>query len=516
MSQDVVIAGAGPNGLMLACELALAGVDPVVLERLPEPSPIPRANGLVGLVVRMLDYRGLLERLAAGAPFVGPVPRFQFGGVPLDLRRLRPGPLHVLPIPQRRLELLLAERACELGATIRRGHELLGLAQDAGGVTLDVRGPDGEYRLRTRYLVGCDGAHSLVRKWAGIGFPGTSSRQVSRLGRVVLPASITVPGTGELDVPGVGRLRPTELVRTPRGSLTFAPVGMLDATAAPGLHILSVHEEDPSVDLDAPLTLEELRASVRRVLGADLPMSEPQWLSRTIASSRQADRYRAGRVLLAGDAAHLFAAGGSALNVGMLDAVNLGWKLAAEVRGWAPPGLLDTYHAERHAAGERALMHTRAQAALSAPGEDVDALRHLLGELLAYEQPLRHLVDTLDGGDVRYEMPGAAAHPLLGGWAPDLALQTSEGPARVAELTRAGRPLLVDLSGGPALAKAVAAWSGRLDVVAARPASPPAPAAALLVRPDCHVAWVGTADTAGQPVQDGLREALSRWLGAAA
>jgi 2-polyprenyl-6-methoxyphenol hydroxylase-like FAD-dependent oxidoreductase len=516
MSENVVIAGAGPNGLMLACELALAGVDPVVLERLPEPSSIPRANGLVGLVVRMLDYRGLLERFGAGAPFVGPVPRYQFGGLPLDLQRLRPSPLHILPIPQRRLELLLGERARELGATIRRGHELLGLAQDGDGVTLDVRGPDGDYRLRTRYLVGCDGAHSLVRRQAGIGFPGTTSRQVSRLGRVVLPASLTVPGTGELEVPGVGRLRPTELVRTPRGSLTVAPLAMLDATAGPGVHILSVHEEDPSVDPDAPMTLEELRASVYRVLGVDLPMSQPQWLSRTAGSSRQADRYRAGRVLLAGDAAHLFSAGGSALNVGMLDAVNLGWKLAAEVRGWAPPGLLDTYHAERHAAGERVLMHTRAQAALSAPGEDVDALRHLLGELLAFEQPLRHLAETLDGGDVRYEMPGAGPHPLLGRWAPDIALETGDGPIRVAELTRAGRPVLLDLTGGPVLADAAGAWRDRLDVVAGRPASPPAPAAALLIRPDCHVAWVGTADGAGRPLPDGLPAALSRWLGAAA
>jgi 2-polyprenyl-6-methoxyphenol hydroxylase-like FAD-dependent oxidoreductase len=517
MALDVVIAGGGPNGLMLACELCLAGVHPVVLERLPEPSQVPKANGLVGQIVPMLDYRGLLERFSAAAPFAGPVPRYQFGGLPLELHRLGTSPLHILAIPQRRLEQLLGERLQELGAEVRRGHEVMALSQDGGAVTLDVRGPEGEYRVRSRYLVGCDGAQSLVRKQAGIDFPGTTSQEVSRIGRITLPAVTIVAATGELEVPGVGRVQPLRLVRTARGAFSVGPLAMLDAAAGPGVYVISTHEEDASADLGAPMTLEELRDSVRRVLGADLAMGEPQWLSRTVGNSRQADRYRAGRVLLAGDAAHLFSAGGSALNAGLLDAVNLGWKLAAEVRGWAPPGLLDTYHTERHAVGERVLMHARAQAALSASGEDVRALCELFGELLQYDGPLRHIAETLQGSDVRYEVAadGVEPHPLLGRWAPDLPLETCDGRTRVAELMRAARPVLLDLTGGPTLPDAAAGWKDRVDVVAARCALQPIPADALLIRPDGYVAWVGAPGDPDQPPGRGLQEALSRWFGAA-
>ena len=512
MAADVVIAGGGPTGLMLAGEFRLGGADPVVLERLPEISEIPKGNGLVGHIVPTLDYRGLLETFSAGATFAGPVPRFSFGSLPLDLSRLGASPLHILAIPQRRLERLLDERLGELGGSIRRGHELIALSQDGDGVTLDVRGPDGDYQLRTRYLVGCDGAHSLVRKQAGIDFPGVTSAELARIGRVILPAAMIVPGTGELEVPGAGRLKPMGVVRTPRGAYSFAPLAMLDSAAPPGAYIVHTREDDPAADLDAAMTLDELRASVRRVLGADLPMSKPQWLTRTTGNSRQADRYLAGQVLLAGDAAHVFGIGGS-LNVGLLDVVNLGWKLAAQLHGWAPPGLLNSYHTERHLAGHRALLQTRAQKALSASGEGAEALRELFGEFLDYPGPLRHVAEMVQGSDIRYEMGpgGAAPHPLLGRFAPDLPVETGDGKTRVAELMRTGRGVLLDLTEDSAVAEAASDWCGRLDVIAARSLTQPAPAGALLIRPDGYVAWAARPDAPDRT--DGLPAALRSWFG---
>jgi len=535
---DVVIAGGGPTALMLACELRLAGVEPVVLERLPEISQIPKGNGLIGQIVPMLDYRGLLGRLSAGSTGVGPVPRFGFGPLTLDFSTLGVSPLHILAIPQRRLEERLGERLAELGGTIRRGHELTVATQDEDGVTLDVRGPDGDYRLRARYLVGCDGAHSLVRKQAGIGFPGVTSTEVSRIGRVFLPtAKITLRGR-EAKVKGIGRLRLMAQVSTPNGVYSLGPLAFLDKSAPRGAYIVNTREEDPSADLSAPMTFDELRASFRRVLGADLPMTDPTLLTRIVGNSRQADRYRAGRIFIAGDAAHVFGLGGS-LNTGLLDAVNLGWKLAAAVRGDAPAGLLDSYQAERHLAGQHAVRQSRAQRALTDLGqgggrqprpEGTEALRELFGdaadqpdplrrisELLRQPEQVRRIGELLEGSDVRYPMPGLGnpPHPLVGKLAPDLKLKTGDGGTRVAELMRAGRGVLLDLTDGAVVTAAASAsnWPrALLTVIPARCLTTPVPAAALFIRPDGYVAWAAASD-APDPAA-GLDEALRHWLGA--
>jgi hypothetical protein len=263
----------------------------------------------------------------------------------------------------------------------------------------------------------------------------------------------------------------------------------LDPSVPPDRYVLSLHE--PGQDSDTPLTLDELRASARRVLGADLPMTEPRWLSRTVGNSRLASRFRVGRAFLAGDAAHLFNAGGSGLNAGMLDAVNLAWKLAADLHGWAPSPLLDTYHTERHAAGEHALMHTRAQAALAGGGEQADALRCLFTDLTAYPEPLRHIGNLLQGNDIRYPTPGPP-HPLSGTFARDLP------PG----FLRTGRPVLVEHTGKAA--EITAAWHDRVDVVVPPEDGEPA---AMLIRPDGHIAWAGDDGT------DGLHDALHTWFG---
>jgi 2-polyprenyl-6-methoxyphenol hydroxylase-like FAD-dependent oxidoreductase len=533
---DVVIVGGGPTGLMLAAELRLGGADPVVLERLPEISQLPKGNGLVGQIVPTLDYRGLTERFRAETTFTGPAPQFPFGPLRLDFSRLGPGqgPLHILAIPQRRLEQVLDDRLRELGGSVRRGHEVLALSLpgDDSPVTADVRGPDGDYRLRTHYVVGCDGAHSLVRKRAGIAFAGVTSSETLRIGRVFLPTVRLAAGGGEAEVPGLGRVRLMMTTQTPRGAYSLGPLTSLDKTARPGMFIVFTREDDPPADGEAPMTLDELRDSARRVLGADLPMTDPQLLSRIVGNSRQAERYRAGPVLLAGDAAHVSGAGGS-LNVGLLDAINLGWKLAAQVVGWAPDGLLDSYHDERFLAGQRALLQTRAQKALSARGEYAEALRDLFGELMQQPDALRHVGSIMEGSDVRYPMPAAAArpHPLAGRFAPDLHLVGVDGhergAVRVAELVRPARGVLLDLAGSGevapggsprggvaasgALAGVAAPWRDRVTVVAGRSAAGPPPAAAMLIRPDGYVAWAADPDSGD--VADGLPEALRTWFG---
>jgi 2-polyprenyl-6-methoxyphenol hydroxylase-like FAD-dependent oxidoreductase len=485
-----------------------------VYDRLAEPSSVPKGNGLFGQIVSFLDYRDLLEEFGADSTYCGPVPGFGFGPLKLEFGQVDRSPLHVLAIPQRRIEHLLAERLTALGGTVSRGLELTGLAQHGDHVALDVRDAEGgRHQLRAAYVVGCDGARSAVRKLAGIGFPGITSDEVSRIGRVRLPPSMIVAGTGEVDVPGAGRLQPMRHVKTAGGSYSVAPLASLDKHAEPGIYIVATMEEHRVADPDAAMTLAELQESLNRVLGAELPLTDPLWLTRTVGNSRVAEQFRSGRVLLAGDAAHLFGLGGS-LNVGLLDAINLGWKLSAVVRGDAAGGLIDSYHAERHAAAKQALAHTRAQRALGRDDELSVAVRDVVGELVRLPDAARRLGEMIEGSDVRYDMPGATAgsHPLVGRLMPDVELAVDGGATRVAELMRAARPVLLDFTTDHRAAAVAEAWARPVTVLIARPLVAPSPADAVLIRPDGYVAWAAGPGDDGSA--RGLAEALAAWCGA--
>jgi 2-polyprenyl-6-methoxyphenol hydroxylase-like FAD-dependent oxidoreductase len=491
---------------MLAGELCLAGVRPLVLERAPGLRESQKANGFNGQIVELLRYRGLLDLLeaASGRP-AGSAPHAPFGGMHLDFSSLASSPIQVVHLPQPRLERLLSSRARELGAEVRYGHEVTGVSQDDATAAADVRGPDGPYQVRARYLVGCDGAHSKVRATAGIAFPGTTYPEVNRLAQVTVPGSVTRLDNGDLEVPGLGLVR-AGFTRTDRGVFGFGPL-------ASGALLVQVTEYEPAeADDDAPMTLTEFQESTRRVLGAELPVADVFRLSRYGFQARQAEQYRDRRILLAGDAAHQFPATGIGITTGMLDAVNLGWKLAADVSGWAPPGLLDSYHRERHFAGQRAMLHSQAQVALRR-GHDpaAEALRELLEDLLTGE-PSRQLGAMIAGTDIRYPGPGPARHALAGTFAPDLTLHAGQGTTSVAALMPPARPVLLDLASRPELRETAWDWRHRVDICTAETGHRPADA--LLIRPDAYVAWAaGTGEPAGTAVP-ALREALSRWFGA--
>ena len=396
---------------MLACELSLAGVRPVVLERLTQPPDEIRANGLVGQVVRMLDRRGLYQRLTGDSEIPQPAPTFFFGALPLDLAALD-NPFYLLPVPQPRIQQVLDERAAELGVEVRRGHELTGLSQRADEVIIDVACPEGRYEMRCRYVVGADGGHSTTRRLAGIGFPGaTNDDVVARTVEGAVPADLLDTATGGLNVPGYGHIPPFISQRTDTGLFAYG-----NLPSRPPL-MFTVEWTAAGIDETVPFTLGEFRESVRRVLGTDLPLQPPaDRLTRTTGvNTRLADRFSDDRVLLVGDAAHVqFVLGGPGLNLGLQDAINVGWKLAASVRGWAPRRLLDTYNAERSPAARRAAMHTQAQLALLAPGAEVTALRELFTELLGDRHTVAHIASLMTGADVHYDMGVADAHPLVG------------------------------------------------------------------------------------------------------
>ncbi|OLF04828.1 hypothetical protein BLA60_38945 [Actinophytocola xinjiangensis] len=491
---DVIVVGGGPVGLFLACELRLAGARPLVLERRPEPDPADKAHGLAGQVVRLFDHRGLVERCGGrGAP--QPAPGFFFGGLPLPLHTLgEDNPMYLLPVPQRALEGVLAARAAELGVEVRRGTDVRSFVQHDDRV--EVSTVDGTEAAR--YLVGCDGAASLVRKSAGIGFPGvTEDDVVERWALVGASDAVRFGPMGRVEIDGLGEI-PAHFHRTDRGVFTIL-------AHDPARPLVNTVEWTPDPG-GPPLTLAEMEHSVERVLGVRVPLTPPPegaptLLRRTAGrNTRLAERYRDRRVFLAGDAAHV--GNGPTLNLGLQDAANLAWKLGATVRGHAPDGLLDTYESERRPCGERVSMATQAdRTALLAPGPAVTALRQLFGELLTDRENVRRLAALMAGADIRYDM-GEDPGPLAGAFAPSLDLTVEGAARRLPELLREAQPVLVDLTGTDALADTVAPLAGRVRHARA---GADGRTDALLVRPDGYVAWSGT-----DP--DGLTAALVRWF----
>jgi 2-polyprenyl-6-methoxyphenol hydroxylase-like FAD-dependent oxidoreductase len=502
---------------MLASELGLAGIRPVVLDPMPGPNPQPRANGVVGQGVRILDHRGLYSVLAGTEGPPRRAPRAMFAAFPLDLALVPNPQVFMLPVQQPKLVRVLAERAGQYGADIRWGHTLTGFDEDADGVTLRVSAPDGDYELTAKYLVGADGGTSTTRKLAGIDFPGMSSYDVvARMGFDVLPPDEWIdPVSGALDVPGFGRVPPLGFHRADGGVFACGALGRRAAVIVFEMDTSArEHPVDQSGD-EPPISLAELEAAAKRVLGADVPLRPaspgmPLDLRRFSGiNSRIASRYQMGRVILVGDAAHVHSPmGGPGLNLGLQDAVNLGWKLAAVLNGRVEPALLATYEAERRPAAERVIMHSRAQLALVRPGPEVTALRELFSELLADPDVVRRLTDLVSGAENRYTV-GADAHPLVGRWVPDFAVANGCGTRRIAELARDGRPLLVDLTDGGAVAAAVADIEDQLTVAAGRPVGD-VPATAVLVRPDGYVAWASSADA---PAVGELRSVLTHLFG---
>src|SRR5271156_4379413 len=514
---DVVIAGAGPNGLMLACELGLSGIRPIVLDPLPGPNPEPRANGVTGQGVRILDHRGFYSVLAGADEAPQPSPWAMFAALTLDLTGTADTQNYMVAVQQPRLVQLLAERAEKLGADIRWGHRMAGFDQHEDGVTVHVDGPDGVYELTAKYLVGADGGTSQTRKLAGIDFPGmTSHDAVARMAFGVVPPDDWVdPVTGALEIPGWGRVPPAPFYRAEHG--VFACRRMGDRAMLITLELARSAQEDLIDDDedDTPVSLAEIEASVKRVLGADVPLRRvspeaPLDMRRFYGiNSRIASAYRSGRVFLVGDAAHVHSPlGGPGLNLGLQDAGNLGWELGAGIAGGADPALLDTYEAERRPAGERVVMHSRAQLALVRPGTEVTALRGLFSEFLEDPNNAERLSDLLSGNDNRYDVC-ADAHPLAGRWVPDFAVRNGGTIRRVAELARSGRPLLIDLTEDAVVATVTSDVAERITVAAGSPVGDVA-ATVLLVRPDGYVAW---ASSAPEPEVDELRRVLRDWFG---
>jgi 2-polyprenyl-6-methoxyphenol hydroxylase-like FAD-dependent oxidoreductase len=490
----VIIAGGGPSGLMLAGELALAGVDVAIVERRPSQEVAgSRAGGLHPRTLEVLDQRGIADRFLAEGQKVQVT---AFAGIRLDISDCPTRHNYSLGLRQKHIERILAGWIDELEVPIYRGIDVTGFAQDDTGV--DVELSDGR-SLWAQYLVGCDGGHSLVRKAAGIAFPGSDPTTRNLIAEAELDE--TPPEWGirrdALGTHALGRveyeIRNGEIVYADHG-----PVGVLVTER----HVGQTTEP----------TLSDLRAALIAVYGTDYGIHSPTWISRFTDAARQAASYRSGRVLIAGDAAHVHPPdGGQGLQTGVQDAVNLGWKLAQVVKGVSPESLLDTYQAERHPIGARVLRNTMASIVLRREDERTKALRDTITELLGMDEPRRRFAAMMSGLDVRYGL--GEGHPLLGRRMPDLDLLTENGLLRMFSLLHAAKPVLLNL--GESDAFDITPWAHRVQLVDAKyvgpwelPALGPVVApTAVLVRPDGHVAWVG------DPAQSGLADALTTWFG---
>jgi 3-(3-hydroxy-phenyl)propionate hydroxylase len=479
---DVIVVGAGPTGLMLAGELALAGVEVAVAERRTTQDLVgTRARGFHARTIELLDQRGIADRfLDEGRT----VQALSFAGVPLDVAGLPTRHPYTLGLGQADVERILLGWVEDLGVPIRRGVEVTGIAQDPDGVDVHLAG---DATLRASYVIGADGGRSVVRRAAGIDVVGADATRSHLIAEVQVTEE-TPPGM-RLDEVGIHALNPLDDGRT---------VGMV------------VTEQQLRTAADP--TMAELGEALSTVYGTDFGIHEPAWVSRFTDATRQAVSYRNGRVLLAGDAAHTHPpTGGQGVGQGVQDAVNLGWKLAQVVRGTSPDALLDTYQAERHPATARVLENVMVQALLQRDDARTRALRRTFSDLLAFDGPRTALAALLTGLDVRLDV--GEGHPLLGRRVPDLDLDTADGPRRMFELLHDARPVLLDLAGSDDLE--VTGWSDRVRHVRAvctdRWELPVvgvvAAPAAVLLRPDGHVGWVGE----GTP--SGLVEALTRWFG---
>jgi 3-(3-hydroxy-phenyl)propionate hydroxylase len=478
----VVVAGGGPTGLMLAGELALAGVDVAVVERRADQELVgSRAGGLHARTIEVLDQRGIADRfLSEGQP----AQVAGFAWIPLDISDFPTRHNYGLALWQNHIERILAGWVGELAVPIHRGREVTGLAQDDAGVDVALSGGGS---LRAEYLVGCDGGRSLIRKAAGIEFPGWDPTTSNLIAEVEVAEE---PEWGvRRDARGIHGLSRMEGGGPVRVLVTEQQVGRTD---------------EP--------TLRDLSEALIAVYGTDYGVHSPTWISRFTDMTRQAAAYRDGRVLLAGDAAHVhYPVGGQGLNIGVQDAVNLGWKLAQVVDRISPDRLLDTYHAERHPVAARVLRDTMAQTALLRPDDRVDALREIVSELLSMDEPRRRFAAMMSGLDIHYDL--GEGHPLLGRRMPDLDLVTADGPLRVFTLLHDARPLLLNL--GEPGGVDITPWGDRVQLIDATYAGTwelpvlgaVAAPAAVLVRPDGYVAW------AGDRTDLGLTDALTTWFG---
>jgi len=478
----VVIAGAGPTGLMLAAELALAGVDVAIVERRASQELIGlRAGGLHSRTIEVLDQRGIADRfLSQGQVFRAA----GFSLIPLDISDFPTRHNYLLQLWQNQIERILADWVGELAVTIYRGRDVIGFVQDDTGVNVAVC--DGQ-PVRAEYLVGCDGGRSLIRKAAGIAFPGWDPTTSWLIAEVEMAEE---PKWGfHRDALGAHAIGKVENGRSARVVLT-----------------------EPQLRLDSEPTLRDVSEALIAVYGTDYGIHRPTWISRFTDVTRQAAAYRDRRALLAGDAAHVHPPmGGQGLNIGVQDAVNLGWKLAQVVKRTSPESLLDTYHTERHPVAARVLRNTMAQVALRRTDDRTKALGDTVSELLGMDEPRRRLASEMSGLGVHYDL--GEGHPLLGRRMPDLDLVTADGPLRVFALLHDARPVLLNLDepGG----FDIAPWADRVQLVDAKHVGTwelPAIGAvtaptAVLVRPDGYVAWVGDL------TQVGLADALTTWFG---